>query len=181
MIDCLFGAYIRWLSNVSFIAKDFCMNLYSLLDQVTVLPNFAVGSKEELINALVDALEEKLESEEQLEKVRKAVFEREEIMSTGVGKGLAIPHAKTQAVDKNMAAFALLEEPLDFNSIDDEPVRLVFLLVGPESNNSQHIKLLSRISRLMNSGSFREKILGCTSTDQILNAFKEEEEKYFVG
>ncbi len=157
------------------------MNLFSLLNHTTVLPNFTVGSKKELINALVDALEEKLESEEQLEKVRKAVFEREKIMSTGVGKGLAIPHAKTTAVTENLAAFALLEEPLDFNSIDDEPVRLVFLLVGPESNNSQHIKLLSRISRLMNSGSFREQILACTSTEEILDAFQEEEEKYFVS
>lgn len=157
------------------------MNLFSLLNHTTVLPNFAVGSKKELINALVDALEEKLESEEQLEKVRKAVFEREKIMSTGVGKGLAIPHAKTTAVTENLAAFALLDEPLDFDSIDDEPVRLVFLLVGPESNNSQHIKLLSRISRLMNSGSFREQILACTSTEEILDAFQDEEEKYFVS
>lgn len=157
------------------------MNLFSLLDQTTVLPNFAVGSKKELINALVDALEKKVESKEQLEEIRKAVFEREKIMSTGVGKGLAIPHAKTSSVDNNLAAFALLEEPLDFDSIDDEPVRLVFLLVGPESNNSQHIKLLSRISRLMNSGSFRETILNCTSTEEIMDAFQGEEEKYFVS
>ncbi|MAL16092.1 MAG: hypothetical protein CL670_12075 [Balneola sp.] len=157
------------------------MNLFSLLDQPTVLPNYVVGSKKELINALVNALEEKMESEEQLEAVRKAVFEREKIMSTGVGKGLAIPHAKTKAVTENHAAFALLKEPLDFDSIDGEPVRLVFLLVGPESNNSQHIKLLSRISRLMNSGSFRETILNCTSTEEILNAFQDEEEKYFVS
>ncbi|WP_020402279.1 PTS sugar transporter subunit IIA [Gracilimonas tropica] len=157
------------------------MNLFSLLDKVTVLPNFAVGSKKELIDALVDALKEKMETQEQLEEVRKAVFERESIMSTGVGKGLAIPHAKTAAVDENLAAFALLKEPLDFDSIDGEPVRLVFLLVGPESNNSQHIKLLSRISRLMNSGSFREKILDCTTTEEILTAFQNEEEKYFVS
>lgn len=157
------------------------MNLFSLLDQFTVLPNFAVGSKKELINALVDTLKDKLESEEQLEKVRSAVFEREKVMSTGVGKGLAIPHTKTKAVDENLAAFALLKEPLDFDSIDNEPVRLVFLLVGPESNNSQHIKLLSRISRLMNSGSFREKILSCNTTEELLNAFQDEEEKYFVS
>lgn len=157
------------------------MNLFSLLDHNTVLPNFVVGSKEELINVLVDALEEHIESKEKLEEVRSAVLEREEIMSTGVGKALAIPHAKTKAVDKNLAAFALLKEPLDFDSIDNQPVRLVFLLVGPESNNSQHIKLLSRISRLMNSSSFREKILDCTTSEEILKAFQDEEEKYFVN
>jgi fructose-specific phosphotransferase system IIA component len=157
------------------------MNLFSLLDQNTVLPNFVVGSKEELINVLVDALEEQVESKEKLEEVRHAVLEREEIMSTGVGKALAIPHAKTKAVDENLAAFALLKEPLDFDSIDNQPVKLVFLLVGPESNNSQHIKLLSRISRLMNSSSFREKILDCTTSEEILKAFQDEEEKYFVN
>ncbi len=157
------------------------MNLFSLLDQFTVLPNFAVGSKKELINALIDAIGKKLDDAEQLEEVRKAVFEREKIMSTGVGKGLAIPHAKTTAVGHNLAAFALLKEPLDFDSIDDEPVRLVFLLVGPQADNSQHIKLLSRISRLMNSGSFREKILSCTTAQELLDAFKDEEEKYFVS
>ena len=157
------------------------MNLFSLLDEYTVLCNFSVGSKKELINALVDSLNEKLDSEEKLEQIRTAVFEREEIMSTGVGKGLAIPHAKTKAVNENLAAFALLKEPLDFDSIDKAPVRLVFLLVGPESNNSQHIKLLSRISRLMNSGSFREKILGCTTKEEILSAFQNEEEQYFVS
>ena len=180
MIDYHFGAYIRLLSFKNYLS-GYYMNLFSLLDEITVLPNHIAGSKKELINALVDTLKDKVDSNEQLEDVRKAVFEREEIMSTGVGKGLAIPHAKTKAVSENHAAFALLKDPLDFDSIDNEPVRLVFLLVGPESKNSQHIKLLSRISRLMNSGSFRKKILACTSSDEILEAFRMEEEKYFVN
>ncbi|MEX0721740.1 MAG: PTS sugar transporter subunit IIA [Balneolaceae bacterium] len=156
------------------------MNLFPLLDHDTVLPQFEVHSKKELINSLVDTLKEKVGGKEQLEEIRKAVFEREKIMSTGVGKGLAIPHAKSKIVQENLAAFALLKEPLNFDSIDNEPVRLVFLLVGPQSNNSQHIKLLSRVSRLMNSASFREKILNCNTGDEILEAFQDEEEKYFV-
>lgn len=157
------------------------MNLFSLLDHNTVLPQFEVDSKKELINALVDTLKRKVDTDDQLEEIRTAVFEREKIMSTGVGKGLAIPHAKTHAVDKNYAVFALLQNPLNFDSIDNEPVRLVFLLIGPQSNNSQHIKLLSRISRLMNSASFREKILKCETDDEILQAFQNEEETYFVS
>lgn len=157
------------------------MNLFSLLNTNTVLHDLSVKSKKDLINALVDTLGDQLDSEEQLEEVRKAVFEREKIMSTGVGKALAIPHAKTKAVQENHAVFALLQEPLDFNSVDNEPVRLVFLLIGPETNNSMHIKLLSRISRLMNSGSFRETIMGCTGKEEILDSFQLEEEKYFVS
>ena len=155
------------------------MNLYTLLDEQTVIPNLEVKNKKQVINALVDSLSSKLD-EEALEKVRDKVFEREGVMSTGVGKGLAIPHCKTTAVEENYAAFARLEKPLDFDSIDGEPVRLIFLLVGPEFRHSLHIKLLSRISRLMNSASFRDKILGSETRELILDAFRDEEEKYFV-
>ncbi|RNC85587.1 MAG: PTS sugar transporter subunit IIA [Balneola sp.] len=155
------------------------MNLFSLLDADTVVPNLEVENKKQVINSMIDLLSSKMD-EDALEQVREGVFEREFVMSTGVGKGLAIPHCKTKAIDDNYAAFAKLSTPLDYDSIDNEPVELIFLLVGPDSKHSHHIKLLSRISRLMNSASFREKILSSTTKEVILEAFKEEEEKYFV-
>lgn len=155
------------------------MNLFTMLDEKTVLPNLKAKNKEQVINDLIDTLRYDVESDT-IEEIRNSVFEREKIMSTGVGKGLAIPHCKTKAVDRNYAAFARLESPLDFNSIDNEPVQIIFLLVGPDSNHSQHIKLLSRISRLMNSTSFHAKILKSDTSKIIIEAFQEEEEKYFV-
>lgn len=157
------------------------MNLFSLLDPDTIIAQADVSTKKELIEKLTDTLSSKVGSEEKLSEIRKAVMEREKVMSTGVGKGLAIPHGKTSVIESNLGAFALLKDPLNFDSIDGQPVRIVFLLVSPESNNSMHIKLLSRISRLMNSGTFRDKILSCTDADSILEAFREEEEKYFVN
>ena len=156
------------------------MNLYSLLDSETILAQLEVKNKKELISSLVDTLQSKI-GPEYIEEVKKAVLEREKVMSTGVGKGLGIPHCKTASVEDNYAAFALLKEPLEFDSIDNEPVSMVFLLVSPNHRNSLHIKLLSRISRLMNSGSFREQILSCETPDELLGAFREEEEKYFVS
>ncbi len=156
------------------------MNLFTLLDEQTVIPSLEVKNKKQVINALVDLLSSKMD-EEALKEVRDRVFEREGIMSTGVGKGLAIPHCKTKAVSENYAAFARLSTPLNFDSIDGEPVQIIFLLVGPDSKYSHHIKLLSRISRLMNSASFRNRILASESTELILEAFKEEEEKYFIN
>jgi fructose-specific phosphotransferase system IIA component len=155
------------------------MNLFTMLDEKTVLPNLKAENKEQVINDLIDTLRYDVDSDT-IEEIRNSVFEREKIMSTGVGKGLAIPHCKTKAVDRNYAAFARLESPLDFNSIDNEPVQIIFLLVGPDSNHSQHIKLLSRISRLMNSTSFHAKILKSDTSKIIIEAFQEEEEKYFV-
>tara|TARA_R110002050_G_scaffold106504_2_gene216458 strand:- start:21352 stop:21828 length:477 start_codon:yes stop_codon:yes gene_type:complete len=156
------------------------MNLFSLLDTTTTLSQLKVKNKKELISVLIDTLEQKI-GVDKIAEVKAAVLEREKVMSTGVGKGLGIPHCKTKAVEDNFAAFALLDEPLPFDSIDEEPVRMVFLLVGPDSRNSLHIKLLSRISRLMNSGSFREQILACQTPEEILEAFQAEEEKYFVN
>lgn len=154
------------------------MNLYTLLDEQVILPSLEVKNKKQVINAMIDLLEPKLD-EETLSKVREAVFERESVMSTGVGKGLAIPHCKTKVVEENYAVFARLSEPLNYDSIDGEPVQIVFLLIGPDGRQSHHIKLLSRISRLMNSASFMDKILASSSSETILEAFKEEEEKYF--
>lgn len=154
------------------------MDIYTLLDRSTIASGLTVGDKKGLINELVDLLEPKV-SKEQLEKIRTSVFDREEIMSTGVGKQLAIPHGKCDSIDKILASFAVLNESVDFDSIDNEPVNMVFLLVGPESKCNTHIKLLSRISRLMNSSAFREKLLQCENSDEIFETFQTEEKEYF--
>ncbi|MCG8374500.1 MAG: PTS sugar transporter subunit IIA [Balneolales bacterium] len=182
LIESLRTEYIKFSEVEEAIlnhAPDKFMNLFTLLSEHTVLPNLGAKNKQEAIHALIDSLTGQVEPDV-LEIVREKVFEREGIMSTGVGKGLAIPHCKTKAVDHNYAAFARLEEPIDFNSIDKEPVQIVFLLVGPDSKHGEHIKLLSRISRLMNSTSFSEKILNSQTSELIIEAFREEEEKYFV-
>jgi fructose-specific phosphotransferase system IIA component len=156
------------------------MNLFSLLDTKSILSELEVENKNDLISKLVQTLAHKVDTSF-LPEIEEAVFERESVMSTGVGKGLAIPHGKSKNIEENYAAFAVLKQPLEFDSIDGQPVNMVFLLVGPDSKNSLHIKLLSRISRLMNSSSFRDKIVSCTNSQQILDAFKEEEEKYFIS
>jgi len=154
------------------------MNIYSLLSKETVVPKLKVQNKDALLNKLVNLLEDQVDKN-QLESIREAVFEREEIMSTGVGKGLAIPHGKAEKISENYASFAILAEPVDYESIDAKPVQMVFLLVGPQSKNSAHIKLLSRISRLMNSSSFRKQLLNCQTAEEILNHFHKEEQQHF--
>lgn len=154
------------------------MKICKLLDQDNVLCQLEASSKTDVIDKLIGSLGNKMDPQT-LENVRKAVFERERIMSTGVGKGLAIPHGKCPGLDRNYAAFALLKEPVNFDSIDDQPVSLIFLLVGPESHNSTHIKMLSRISRLMNNSDFREHLLQAHSSEDIIEAFNQEEAQYF--
>jgi len=156
------------------------MNIFSLLDSQTVFPDLEVNDKAEILDTLVSSLKGKVSNGE-IERIRTAVVEREKIMSTGVGKGLAIPHGKTPGIEETFAAFAILNDPVEYEAIDDEPVNMVFLLVGPQSSNSLHIKLLSRISRLMNNSDFRDRLRECSSADEIIACFKDEEHVSFSG
>ncbi|MDA0986899.1 MAG: PTS sugar transporter subunit IIA [Bacteroidetes bacterium] len=109
-----------------------------------------------------------------------AVLTREKIISTGVGHGFAFPHAKTDSVKDVTVAFATTEKDIDYNSLDGEPVRLVFLLLCTEEQVDIHIKLLSRVSRLMNEESFREKLKELNTSEEIYNLFASTEETLLV-
>jgi mannitol/fructose-specific phosphotransferase system IIA component (Ntr-type) len=110
-----------------------------------------------------------------IETLRSAVHERETIMSTGIGNGFAIPHAKTAGVNEMIAGFATLKNPIEFEALDGQPVELIFLLVGEENAVGPHIKMLSRISRLMNKEAFRERLINAVDVDEIYTIFEEEE------
>src|SRR5689334_21662778 len=107
------------------------MKISDILDESLVVNNLTGQSKEEIINALIDVVSTSPKVLDK-EKVRTAIFDREKIMSTGVGNGFAIPHGKTDAVSDIVAAFCVTKEAINYQSLDDKPVRLVFLLVGKD-------------------------------------------------
>ncbi|MFA6542543.1 MAG: PTS sugar transporter subunit IIA [Bacteroidota bacterium] len=154
------------------------MRISDILDESVVRVHLKGKSKDEIINQMI-AIVNNSNKISDIEKVREAIFEREKIMSTGVGNGFAIPHGKTDAVADIVAAFAVTEEPIDYDSLDEQPVRLIFLLVGKDSMVGPHIKLLSRISRLMNKEEFRAKLLKAASEKAVIEIFKAEEATYF--
>jgi fructose-specific phosphotransferase system IIA component len=154
------------------------MKISDILTENLVATGLRGNTKNEVIDAMIDLVASSPKVMDK-EKVRKAIFEREEIMSTGVGNGFAIPHGKTEAVSDIVAAFAVTAQPIDYQSLDEKPVRLVFLLVGKDNLVGPHIKLLSRISRLMNKEEFRRRLLDLKSPREILEAFRQEEATYF--
>ncbi|MCH8852827.1 MAG: PTS sugar transporter subunit IIA [Planctomycetes bacterium] len=113
-----------------------------------------------------------------LEQLREDVFARERVMSTGVGRGLALPHAQTTAASDTLLAFAVTKKPVDFGALDGDPVRLILLLVGPEKERVMHVRLLGRISRMMNEGDFRSRLLDADSEEEVLVVFRMAEEAY---
>jgi fructose-specific phosphotransferase system IIA component len=150
------------------------MKISDILDETRIITNMEGDSKSEVINTLIDlvAVSPKVLDKE---KVKEAIFEREKIMSTGVGNGFAIPHGKTDAVSDIVAAFAVTKEPIDYEALDEQPVRLIFLLIGKGNMVGPHIKLLSRISRLMNKEEFRKKLLEAPAPKDVMEIFKTEE------
>ena len=154
------------------------MKISDILTENLVATGLPGNTKNEVIDAMIDLVASSPKVMDK-EKVRKAIFEREEIMSTGVGNGFAIPHGKTEAVSDIVAAFAVTAQPIDYQSLDEKPVRLVFLLVGKDNLVGPHIKLLSRISRLMNKEEFRRRLLDLKSPRELLEAFRQEEATYF--
>ena len=153
------------------------MKVYELLNKKCILTEFKSNDKIEIINELIDLYKDD-EKINDLEKARTAVLDREKIMSTGVGKGFAIPHGKSNGVNDVIAAFGKTKHEIDYDALDGDPVHHVFLLIGRDDMVSKHIKLLSRISRLMNKDEFRERLLEASTKESIIKIFKEEEEQY---
>lgn len=154
------------------------MKISEILSEKFIIHNLKGNSKEEIINELINLFIDDPRVND-LEKIRSAVMEREKIMSTGVGKNFAIPHGKSNGTNEILVAFGRSSKPIDFQSLDAQPVFLIFLLVGKDNLVSLHIKLLSRISRMMTKDHFREKLINSTSVSEIYEIFKEEETDYF--
>jgi PTS system nitrogen regulatory IIA component len=95
------------------------------------------------------------------------LMKRERLGTTGVGNGIAIPHGKLPTLDRLYGVFARLEHPIDFDSIDDRPVDLIFLLLAPESSGAEHLKALARVSRLLRDKTACEKLRGTDDSEAL--------------
>jgi len=104
-----------------------------------------------------------------------SVEERESVLSTGIGLGVAIPHARCSAVQELGVVGGVAAEPIPYDSIDGDPVRLFFLIVGPEASAGLHVKILSRIARLVRRDPVRQQLLEATSADEFYNVLLDAE------
>ena len=147
------------------------MTVTDLLDPQCVVVPLNASTKREAIDGLVDAMASTGRVSDAAA-VKKAVWEREQQRSTGIGEGLAIPHGKTPAAHGLCLAVGRLATPIEYDSIDRKPVKLVVLLVSPPERTSDHIQALGRISRLMTNPSFREQVYAASDAGQLLELFR---------
>mgnify|MGYP001233319040 FL=1 len=148
------------------------MDLIDILDKNSISLQSSLNNKEEIINELINLAEF---SGKIIDKnlVIKDVFDREKVLSTGIGKNIALPHAKTRGVSNFCSALITLANPVDFDSLDGNPIRLAFLLIGPDNNVGMNLKLLSRISRILNNEAYRNKLMELTSPDEVIDFLKQ--------
>lgn len=109
------------------------------------------------------------------DEVLRVIREREAVLSTGIGNGVAIPHGKSMASPQLSIAAGVSREPVAYDALDGEPVRLIFLLVGPEAAAGAHIKALSRISRLVRQPDLRQRLLDSVDSEAFVEALREAE------
>ena len=143
------------------------LKITDILDRQAVVLDLDVDDKDAALQHLIDVLAASGKVSD-VDQLRRVIFEREKLMSTGIGHGVALPHGKTNVVTSSIAALATLRSPVDFDSLDDKPVSIIIMLVGTEGNVGVHLRLLSRISRMVGSDAFRSSLLGAKSVDDVL-------------
>jgi len=149
------------------------MELTDLLKPESVIANLKATSKKQALQELSKRIAEIIDQDER--DIFEILLEREKLGTTGVGDGVAIPHGKLKSLEKLHGFFARLERPVDFDSIDERPVDLIFLLLAPESAGADHLKALARVSRLLRDKDNCEKLRGSDNPEAIYALLIEQE------
>ncbi len=146
------------------------MKLMDFLIPDAIEPDMKSTAKSASIRELV-ALLKKTGAITNEHAVAEVVLEREELGTTGIGEGIAVPHGKSDAVDKLVAAFGRSERGISFESMDNQPVHLLFLLVAPKDVAGPHLMALARISRLLKNRDFRRSLMDASDKAELLKLF----------
>lgn len=136
-----------------------------MINMETIFPKLKASSKKQLLQELGNIARKSIGKP--VYEIASVLMERERLGSTGVGHGVAIPHGRFAGLDKICGIFAKLEKPVNYDSIDDQPVDLIFLLLVPEGAGADHLKALAKVSRVLRDQSICEKLRGTDSSDAI--------------
>ena len=152
------------------------MRITDLLDARSILLDASPKSKSEALDQIVDLLV-KSEKINDKEAYRKQVYAREEESTTGIGEGIAIPHGKCDAVTKPGLAAMVVKDGVDFDSLDGEPVTLMFLIAAPNTEDNIHLDVLSKLSVLLMNEEFTESLRNAKTVEEFMNIINDADEK----
>lgn len=149
------------------------MHLGDLISPDAVLPSLKTKSKKQLLLELSARIARIADLPER--DVFDVLWQREQLGSTGLGQGVAIPHGKIGGLKRIVGLFAVLAKPVEFDAVDGEPVDIVFLMLAPEGAGADHLKALARISRLLREGGAVEKLRASKDAAALYAVLTEEE------
>lgn len=150
------------------------MQISSLLREELINLNLKSKKKKEVIQELVD-LVTKVEEVSDKNELLKTILDREELETTGIGNGIAIPHGRTDSVKRLIVAFGRSDTGVDFKAMDELPVYLIFLVIAPLATSGQYLRVLAKISRLLKDYDFCRALRNANSPAEVIQLFKEAE------
>jgi PTS system nitrogen regulatory IIA component len=145
------------------------MDIGELLAQDGVVLRSGASSKRQALHVVAEAAAQALGAPE--ERILEALLEREALGSTGLGSGVAVPHARLEGIDRVMAVFVRLDTPVAYGSVDDRPVDLLFALFAPPRDGAEHLRALAAASRALRSAEMREQLRQARTVDAIRALF----------
>lgn len=154
------------------------MRITDLLKKQGIALNVKVSSKDEAIDKLVNLMDASGNLNDKKEYKNK-VLERESLSTTGIGDGIAIPHAKTKAVKNPGLSSMVVKDGVDYDSLDGAPAKLFFMIAAPESANNLHLEVLARLSTILMDESFRESLINAKSKEEYLKLIDDKETEKF--
>ena len=152
------------------------MKITEFLEKKGIKIGMVSTEKEDCLKELADILAEVKDLGDK-KAIVKALLERENLGSTGIGQGIAIPHGKTDRVKELVAVLGISQKGVNFEALDGELVYILFLLVAPKETAGPHLKALAQISRLLRDSCFCELMRKCKTTDEVYELIRREEEK----
>ena len=157
------------------------MKFVDFVSRDAIRTNLDVDDKEQVIHAMVSALLESGKiTDDQHESIVEAVLKREELGSTGIGRGVAVPHTKHPSVDELVGTVAVSEDGVDFNSLDGEKVHLLFLLISPPDRPGDHLRALENISRQLRDDTFCRFLKQSKTPEDVWQLLEEADNNQFV-
>lgn len=156
------------------------MKFVDFICREAIRTNVEVDSKEAVIRRMAEALQEAGKiNEDQFDSIVKAILDREELGSTGIGRGVAVPHTKHPSVDELVGTVAVSETGVDFDSLDGEKVYLLFLLISPPDRPGDHLRALENISRQLRHEQFCSFLKQSKAPDDVWQLLEEADSDHF--
>ena len=150
------------------------MKIADLLDIKAISTELTSSKKVEVLAEMVDLLR-RVQPDLDATELLAVLIDREELGSTGIGDGVAIPHGKLKGLDRLLMAFGRKKDGIDFDSMDNRPAHLFFLLLAPESEATLHLKALARISKLLRKEDVRRQLLDAPDPASLLRILSQED------